>query len=143
LGGREQEVVLKTVIQYGYKSIELDLSAEILQLGLDLHYRQVTVAMQEDRGRVTSVGKMEYRQFFKWIKKKLRQGWQIYSCYEAGASGYWLDRKLKKLGVANLVVVPKAMGKGGKKHRRRLKTWVWSSSQRVLPSAGAAKARAP
>ena len=36
---------------------------------------------------------------------------------EAGASGYWLDRKLRKLGVANLVVVAKAMGQGGKKQK--------------------------
>ena len=60
---------------------------------------------------------MAYPDFLKWIKKKLAQGWQIYSCYEAGASGYWLDRKLRKLGVANLVVVPKAMGQGGKKQK--------------------------
>ena len=73
--------------------------------------------MQEDGRLVTAVGKMAYRDFLRWIKKKLAQGWQIYSCYEAGASGYWLDRKLRKLGVANLVVVPKAMGQLGRSKR--------------------------
>lgn len=113
----DQERVIKTVIQYGKERIELDRSVKILKLGLDLHYRQVTVAMQEDGRLVMAVGKMAYRDFLKWIKKKLAQGWQIYSCYEAGASGYWLDRKLRKLGVANLVVVAKAMGQGGKRQK--------------------------
>src|SRR5215471_10702083 len=95
----DQERVIKTVIKYGNERIELDWSVKILKLGLDLHYRQVTVAMQEDGRLVVAVGKMAHRDFLKWIKKKLAQGWQIYSCYEAGASGYWLDRKLRKLGV--------------------------------------------
>jgi hypothetical protein len=31
------------------------------------------------------------------VQKKLQEGWQIYSCYEAGASGYWLHRELARL----------------------------------------------
>jgi hypothetical protein len=85
-----QAPVIK-VIKYGNEIIKVNLSVKILKLGLDLHYRQVTVAMQEDGWLVRPVGKMCYREFLKWIKKKLAQGWQIYSCYEAGASGYWLD----------------------------------------------------
>jgi hypothetical protein len=30
----------------------------VLSLGLDVHYRQVTVAMQEDGGRIKAAGKM-------------------------------------------------------------------------------------
>ena len=87
----------------------------VLNLGLDVHYRQVTVAMQEDGGRIKSAGKMGHPVFLNWVGKKLEEDWEIYSCYEAGASGYWLHRKLVELGVKNLVVVPKAMGRGGKK----------------------------
>ena len=29
------------------------------------------------------------------MNKKLEEGWQISSCYEAGASGYWLHRQLE------------------------------------------------
>jgi transposase len=60
---------------------------------------------------------MGHVDFLNWVQKKLQEGWQIYSCYEAGASGYWLHRELVKLGVKNLVVVPKAMGQGGKKQK--------------------------
>jgi len=93
-----------------------------LNLGLDVHYRQVTVAMQEDGGRITAAGKMSHEAFVSWVGKKLNKGWRIQSCYEAGASGYWLHRKLVELGVKNLVVAPKAMGgpeaKGQKTDKR-------------------------
>src|SRR5580692_9858623 len=79
----------------------------VLKLGLDVHYRQVTVAMQEDGGRIKAAGKMSHGVFWTWVDKKLKEGWQIYSCYEAGASGYWLHRQLVEQGVKNLVVAPK------------------------------------
>src|SRR6516164_4799265 len=82
----------------------------VLKLGLDVHYRQVTVAMQEDGGRIKAAGKMNHGAFVDWIGTKLEQGWRIESCYEAGAGGYWLHRELVELGVKNLVVAPKAMG---------------------------------
>jgi transposase len=95
-------------------------SKGVLKLGLDLHYRQVTVAMQEEDGPIKGVGRMSHGQFRTWVEKKLKAGWEVKSCYEAGASGYWLDRELGALGVKNLVVVPKAMGrdKGQKTDRR-------------------------
>ena len=73
----------------------------VLNLGLDVHYWQVTVAMQEDGGRIKSAGKMGHPEFLNWVLKKLEEGWEIYSRYEAGASGYWLHRELVKLGVKN------------------------------------------
>lgn len=85
-------------------------SKGVLKLGLDMHYRQVTVAMQEEAGPIKAVGKMGHEAFGSWVEKKRQAGWELYSCYEAGASGYWLHRDLVALGVKNLVVVPKAMG---------------------------------
>src|ERR1700760_3912497 len=89
----------------------------VLNLGLDDHYRQITVAMQEDGGRIKSAGKMTHAVFLNWVRQKLTENWEINSCYEAGACGYWLHRELVKLGVKNLVVVPKAMGQGAKKQK--------------------------
>jgi transposase len=89
----------------------------VLKLGLDTHYRQVTVAMQEDGGRIKAAGKMRHGDFLNWLEKKLDESWEIYSCYEAGAGGYWLHRQLVELGVKNLVVAPKAMGGGGKRQK--------------------------
>ncbi|MEY2604594.1 MAG: transposase [Verrucomicrobiota bacterium] len=60
---------------------------------------------------------MSHQAFEQWVDKKLAQGWQMESCYEAGASGYWLHWQLVALGVKNLVVAPKAMGKGAKRQK--------------------------
>jgi transposase len=92
-------------------------SKRVLRLGLDLHYRQVTVALQEDGGRIKVAGKMSHQVFDEWLRKKLSQGWSIWSCYEAGASGYWLHRELQGLGVTNLVVAPQGMARGAKKQK--------------------------
>jgi transposase len=89
----------------------------VLNLGLDMHYRQVTVAMQENGGRIKAAGKISHVDFLNWVRKKVQEGWEIHSCYEAGACGYWLHRELVKLRVKNLVVVPKAMGQGGQKQK--------------------------
>src|SRR6202045_2510093 len=75
----------------------------VLRLGLDLHYRQVTMAMQEGGGRVKSVGKMSHQAFAHWVDKKLAQGWPTARCSERGASGSWLHRPLVAVGVKNLV----------------------------------------
>ena len=68
----------------------------VLKLGLDTHYRQVTVAMQEDGGRIKAAGKKIYEEFANWVQKKLDEGYEISSCYEAGATGYWLHRELEQ-----------------------------------------------
>jgi hypothetical protein len=94
----------------GDESTQDNALVRALKLGLDVHYRQVTVAMQEDGGRIKAAGKMGHGAFLGWVCTQLEEGWRIDSCYEAGASGYWLHRELVKLGVRNLVVAPKAMG---------------------------------
>src|SRR5260221_265591 len=45
-----------TKVKYGQEIIELDLREKILQLGLDLHYRQGTVVMQEEVRLVVCAG---------------------------------------------------------------------------------------
>jgi hypothetical protein len=58
----------------GDESIQEKVAARILNLGLDLHYRQVTAGMQEDGGRIKPMGKMCYERFAHWVKKKLAEG---------------------------------------------------------------------
>jgi hypothetical protein len=41
-----------------------------------------------------------------WVKA----GIKVYSCYEAGACGYWYHRELIKCGAINYVVAPRAPG---------------------------------
>ena len=78
-------------------AIEFNHGKRVLNLGMDTHFRQVTAGMQEDGGRIKAAGKMSYPLFLAWVQKKLDEGWEIYSCYEAGATGYWLHRQLEQM----------------------------------------------
>jgi hypothetical protein len=49
----------------------------VLKLGLDMHYRQVHVGMQQEDGPIKVVGKMGHEAFGNWVEKKLHQGWEI------------------------------------------------------------------
>src|SRR5271165_1199021 len=51
----------------------IDDGKRVLRLGLDVHYRQVTVAIQEDGGRIKAAGRMKHPVFLDWIQKKLDQ----------------------------------------------------------------------
>src|SRR4029077_14611431 len=50
-------------------------SNRVLKLGLDVHYRQVTVAMQEEAGAIKAVGRMGHDGFEKWVERKREAGW--------------------------------------------------------------------
>jgi transposase len=107
----KQNTVSETVCDNGQGQASGERKSKgVLKLGLDVHYRQVTVAMQEEAGAIKAVGRMGHDGLGNWVEGKLKAGWELYSCYEAGASGYWLHRELVELGVKNLVVAPKAMG---------------------------------
>src|SRR5258707_7243290 len=69
-----------TKVKYGQEIIELDLREKILKLGLDLHYRQVTVGMTEDRRLVRAVGKMGSREFLKSGKEQYAVSRERCSC---------------------------------------------------------------
>jgi hypothetical protein len=62
----------------GEEATQDNALVRVLKLGLDLHYRQVTVGMQEDGGRIKAAGKMSYGVFLNWVQKKLEEGWQNY-----------------------------------------------------------------
>ena len=90
----------------------------VLSLGLDVHYRQVTVAMQEDGGRIKAAGKTGYVDFLNWVGKKLAEGSgnpQAVTKPVPAVTG--CTASSWRLGGENLVVVPKAMGQGGKKQK--------------------------
>ena len=57
----------KTVSNNGSsQAIVVNNDYRVLKLGLDVHYRQVTVAMQEDGGRIKAAGKMSHGVFRTW-----------------------------------------------------------------------------
>ena len=63
-----------------------------------------------------------------WVKA----GIKVYSCYEAGACGYWYHRELIKRGAVNFVAAPRPLENQRRKHQKtdRLE-WNCNSSRTV------------
>src|ERR1017187_5852767 len=78
----------------------------ICKLGLDAHAASITVARQLDGANPQRPQRFPVPKFLAWVEEQVKQGYQVISCYEAGPTGYWLHRKLEKLGVTNYVVCP-------------------------------------
>jgi hypothetical protein len=78
----------------------------ICKLGLDAHARSITVARQLDGANPQRPQRFPVPKFLTWVEEQVKKGHQVISCYEAGPTGYWLHRKLEKLGVTNYVVCP-------------------------------------
>ena len=80
--------------------------ARVCKLGLDVHASSIMVARQIDGLNPQPPQKFGVQDFINWIDGQAKQGYKIYSCYEAGPTGYWLHRKLTAKGVTNYVVCP-------------------------------------
>ena len=78
----------------------------IIKLGLDLHARQVTECRQLDGSTPKPAQKWGPDKLLAQVEAWVQAGIQVYSCYEAGACGYWYHRELLKRGAVNFVVAP-------------------------------------
>jgi transposase len=78
-----------------------------LKLALDVHLLQHVVAMQYDGEFPKPPQRFTPQDFLAWVGKKVGEGFQIISCYEAGPFGYGLHRQLVALGVSNHVIRPR------------------------------------
>jgi hypothetical protein len=52
------------------------------------------------------------------VEEWVKAGIKVYSCYEAGACGYWYHRELSKCGAVNYVVAPRALENQRRKHQK-------------------------
>lgn len=78
-----------------------------LKLALDVHLQSYVVAMQYDGSSPKPPQRFSPKDFLTWVGKKVGEGQQIISCYEAGPFGYVLHRQLTALGVTNYVIRPR------------------------------------
>lgn len=89
-------------------------NSNICKLGLDVHAASIMVARQVEGLNPQPPQKFAPADFLPWVKAQLEKGFSIFSCYEAGPTGYWLHRKLTELGVTNYVVCPTKLDSRGK-----------------------------
>src|SRR5215470_30211 len=85
---------------------EAKAKPEVIKLGLDLHARQVTECRQLDGSTPKPPQKWDPSKLLNQVEEWVKAGIKVYSCYEAGACGYWYHRQLVKRGAINYVVAP-------------------------------------
>ena len=88
-----------------------------IKLGIDAHAKWFYMARQVDGATPQPVQKMTLDRLLCFVARQQRLAREVYACYEAGAFGYYLLRKLTALGGTNYVVQHQdwdGRGKGGK-----------------------------
>lgn len=86
----------------------------ICKLGMDVHAASIMVARQLEGLNPQPPQKFTMGKFLSWVEEQLKKGYQVISCYEAGPTGYWLHRKLERLGITNYVICPTRLDSRGK-----------------------------
>jgi transposase len=97
---------------------EAKAKPEMIKLGLDLHARQVTECRQLDGSTPKPAQKWDPWTLLGQIESWVQAGIRVYSCYEAGACGYWYHRELTRVGALNFVVVPRPLEDQRTRHQK-------------------------
>jgi transposase len=92
----------------------IEETVESIKLGIDVHARFCVVSRQVDGATPQPLQKMNEGQLLVFAKKQLKKAKKVYTCYEAGAFGYHLHRKLERMGAINVVVQPQDWDERGK-----------------------------
>ena len=120
VGSPKLTTVMKTTTETNTKSYAT------IKLGIDAHAKWYYVARQLDGATPQPVQKMEIDGLLHFVAKQQGLAREVHTCYEAGAFGYHLHRKLGAMGVSNLVVQPQdwdERGKGVKKAIVAVNLW--------------------
>ena len=87
---------------------------ETIKLGIDAHAKWYYVGRQVDGATPQPVQKMTFEGLLRFVAKQQRLAGKVYTCYEAGAFGYHLHRRLTDMNVTNYVVQPQDWDERGK-----------------------------
>ena len=70
-----------------------------IKLALDVHADDLMVVRRVDGAKPQPPQKMTYDNFLRWVVKQKSQAKEVFSCSEAGPTGYGLHRKLIERGI--------------------------------------------
>ncbi len=87
----------------------------VVKLTQDVHAHFFVSCLQEEGQPPKAPRQLEPKAPMEWVAQLVAQSEQVYSCYEAGPTGFALHRQLTALGVENLVVVPSCLDELGKR----------------------------
>jgi transposase len=85
---------------------QIDFSNQNIYIGIDVHKKQWTITTRTNGMMLRTFSMNPSPEELHNYLKKHYQGGNFSSVYEAGFSGYWIDKQLKQLGIKNIVVNP-------------------------------------
>jgi transposase len=71
--------------------------------------------LQEEGQPPKAPRKLDLKAHLQWVAQLVAQSQKVYSCYEAGPTGFSLHRQLTALGVENIVIAPTCLDEQGKR----------------------------
>ena len=87
----------------------------VIKLTQDVHAHFFVSCVQEEGQQPKAPRKLDPKSHLKWVAELVAQSEKVYSCYEAGPTGFSLHRQLTKLGVENIVIAPTRLDEQGKR----------------------------
>jgi transposase len=87
----------------------------IVKLAQDVHAHSVVFCVQEEGQQPKAPRKMDWSRCHTWVRDLIARSEKVYSCYEAGPTGFALHRQLSELGAQNIVVAPARLDNQGKR----------------------------
>jgi hypothetical protein len=76
-------------------------SYDSIKLGIDAHAQYYWVSRQVDGATPQPLQKMTYDELLLFVVKQQKLTGNVVTCYEAGAFGFHLHRRLEELGIKN------------------------------------------
>ena len=98
---------------------ELDFKGQNIYVGIDVHLKSWSVAVLSAHSVLKNFSQSpDVEALHKFLTRNY-PGADYHSVYEAGFSGFWIHRRLVKLGVNNLVINPADVPTMGKEKLRK------------------------
>lgn len=91
------------------------VSAKVkVKIGIDTHLRSHRVCRIGEDGKVGPAQKFGREGLIEWVREQVEAGYEVYTCYEMGPTGFKLHEDLVKAGAINIVVQPQKLDDRGK-----------------------------
>ena len=87
----------------------------VVKLTQDVHAHFFVSCVQEEGQQPKAPRKLDPKAHMQWVTQLVARSEKVYSCYEAGPTGFALHRQLTALGVENVVIAPTRLDEQGKR----------------------------
>lgn len=87
----------------------------VVKIAQDVHAHVYVSCVQEEGQQPKAPRKADLATHLMRVEELVGRSDKVYSCYEAGPTGFWLHRKLTSMGVENIVIAPTCLDERGKR----------------------------